>query len=265
VPTATRADGVTLYYELAGEGETVAFVGEAGYGAWQWGWQHARVAGPYRALVWDLRGTGRSTAPSGPYDVEALADDFDAVLRASDSSRAHLVGCGLGGMVALEYARQYDRAETLTLLGTAPDGDDVDEDALRELYAPPDDETRFRTSLEGAFSDRFRADRPDVVDRICAWRADEDAPPAAFAAQVAATCDFESEPLYEVTSPALVCHGLADPVVAPEVGRELAADLPRGTFETIEGRHLCHVEHSRAVTDRLLDFLDEHGRGHDRN
>ena len=51
MPTTTR-DGVTLHYETTGDGPTVVFVGDVGYGAWLWGWHHDAVAGPYEALVW---------------------------------------------------------------------------------------------------------------------------------------------------------------------------------------------------------------------
>ena len=29
-------------------------------------------------------------------------------------------------------------------------------------------------------------------------------------------------------------------------------------FESVEGRHLCHLEHARAVSDRLDGFLAEY-------
>lgn len=254
----TSHEGVRLYYETAGEGGfagdgTVAFVGEAGYGAWQWGWQHDAVAGPFETLVWDLRGTGRSDAPSGPYDVATLAADLEAVLSAAETRRAHLVGAGLGGMVALEHAREFDRTATLTLFGTAAAGDRLDADALRALH-PPGSGT-----LEGAFSPAFLA-RDSLVDQIRAWRVEEDADEAGFEAQVSAALGFDAGPLYELDLPALVCHGLSDPVVPAAAGRALARGLPRGRFEAIEGRHLAFIEHSRAVTDRLLDFLTaDHG------
>ena len=257
MPTATN-DGIELYYETAGEGETVAFVGEAGYGAWQWGWQHRRVTGPYRTVVWDLRGTGRSDAPAGPYDVETLAADLETVLAAIPAQRVHLVGAGLGGMVALRHAREYARSRTLTLFNTAATGTAIDEAAYRELFAPAEDETALRASLSGAFSREFRRDQSSLIDRICEWRVAEDADPEAREAQVAAALSFDAGPLYELTHPALVCHGLDDPVFPAEAGRKLAADLPNAAFEAVEGRHLCFVEHARAVTDRLLDFLDEH-------
>ena len=256
MPETTR-EGTTLHFERAGTGETVAFIGEAGYGAWQWGWQYDRVAGPFEALVWDLRGTGRSEAPPGPYDVDTLADDLEAVLAATGARRAHLVGVGLGGMVALRHARRHDRTATVSLLCTASAGDRVDEDALRGLHAPADDPDALRVSLSGAFSTGF-LDRGGALEQVCRWRAEEDADRAGFRAQVAAALAFDAGPLYELDLPALVCHGLGDPVVPVEAGRELARALPRGEFEAAEGRHLCFAEHSRAVNDRLLAFLDEH-------
>ena len=262
--TTTTADGVDLYYErtepvyaeVDESDETVAFVGEAGYGAWQWGWQHERLSRGYETVVWDLRGTGRSEASPGPYSVDQFASDLETVLSAAGTRRVHLVGAGLGGMVALRYAREYRRAATLTLFNTAASGEAVEETALRALHSSFGDEAALRESLSGAFSDEFLDSQRTLVDRICEWRSEEDADVAAFDAQVEAMLAFEAEPLYEVTIPALVCHGLADPVIPVDAGERLADALPRGTFEAVEGRHLCFIEHSLAVTDRVLEFLD---------
>jgi len=254
VPT-TKHDGVPLYYETEGAGETVAFVGDAGYGAWQWSFQR-RIAGPHRTVVYDHRGTGRSDAPAGPYDAATLAADLEAVLADAGVDAAHLVGAGLGGAVALVHARECGRARSLALFGTTPDGDAVDADALRDLHAPPGDEGACRASLAGALSPAFREATPDLVDRVCGWRATDDAGHAGFEAQAEAWLDFEGVPLYEVTVPALVFRGVADPVVPEAAARELAADLPRGEFLAVEGRHLAHVESARAVTDRLLALFE---------
>jgi 3-oxoadipate enol-lactonase len=258
MPTVTR-DGVTLHYDTEGDGETVAFVPDAGYGAWQWGWQHGRVAGPREALVWDLPGTGQSSPSSGSVTVDSLAADFEAVLGDAGIRRAHVVGAGLGGMVALRHAREYDRARTLALFGTPASGEAVDGRALRELHPDTSDDTRFRESLDGALSSGFRDARPDLIDQICAWRREEDATGDPLATQLQAMLSFEAGPLYELTMPAVVFHGLDDPVVPARAGEALAGELPRGSYEPVEGGHLCFVEHARAVTDRLVAHLDEHG------
>lgn len=250
MPT-TSNDGVTLHYETTGDGPTVVFINDAGYGAWLWGWHHDAVAGPYEALVWDLRGTGESDTPGGPYDVATLAADLEAVLSDHDARSAHLVGAGLGGMVALQYAHEYSRARTLTLYNTAASGDAVDVDALDALSLDEGAEE----SLSGAFSEQFRENATGLVDRIGEWRAAEDAAGEAFAAQAAAMTDFDAPPLYEVTVPAEVYYGVDDPVVPTEA---LAQDLPRASAQAVEGRHLSFVEHATAVTDRLVSFLDEY-------
>ena len=252
MPTASNR-GVSLHYEADGEGPTVVFVNDVGYGAWLWGW-HYDALREFETVVWDLRGTGQSDAPVGPYDVSTLAADLEAVLADHGVASAHLVGAGLGGMVALQYAHRYARAETLTLYCTAGAGDDVDEAALHALSL----DDGADGSLAGAFSDRFRAEATDVVDRITNWRREDDAAGDAFDAQAAATTAFQAPPLYEVTLPTEVYYGLDDPVVPASAAEALAADLPRGTSEAVEGRHCCYVEHATAVTDRLVAFLDEH-------
>src|SRR6056297_922646 len=251
---STSNDGASLHYETTGDGPTVVFVNGVGYGAWLWGWHHDAVAGPYEALVWDLRGTGESDAPEGPYDVATLAADLEAVLADHGVRSAHLVGAGLGGMVALQYAHEYNRARTLTLYNTAASGSDVDTDALDALGLDHGPEQ----SLDGAFSPQFRQNGADLVDRITDWRREEDATGDAFAAQAAAMADFSAPPLYEVTVPAELYYGVDDPVVPTDAAESLAQDLPRGTAEAVEGRHCSFVEHATAVTDRLVAFLDEY-------
>jgi pimeloyl-ACP methyl ester carboxylesterase len=252
---ATNGD-VTLHYDTDGDGPAVAFVGDVGYGAWQWGWQHAAVAGPYESVVSDLRGTGRSDAPPGPYTVPELTADLHAVLSDCGVRRAHLVGAGLGGMVALHSALTAGRARSLTLVGTAASGTGLD---LGPLYGAPDDRESLRTSLSAAVSEDFFEAQGDAVEQITSWRTEEDASRESWEAQAAAVADFDiSDRLYEVTTPTLVFHGTDDAVWPVERGRALADGLPRGEFVALEGAgHLAGVEHSRTVNDRLVAFVDE--------
>ncbi|GKZ15076.1 alpha/beta hydrolase [Haladaptatus sp. T7] len=248
-------DGLSLYYETDGSAnhDTVAFIGDAAFGAWQWGWQHAAVAGPFESLVWDNRGTGRSDAPEGPYSVAAMAGDLDAVLADHGVRKAHLVGAGLGGMVALHYAKQFSRAKTLTLIGTAASGSRIAPEVREELLAEKTPDA-LHESLRPVVSEAaFAAGLEDVVE----WRLDDDAELPAQRAQFAALDGFDvSDSLYEITTPALVIHGTDDRVVPVDAGTELANGLPRGELRTFEDApHLVHVERSKEVNDELLDFI----------
>jgi 3-oxoadipate enol-lactonase len=252
MPRATR-DGVELAYETAGEGPTVAFVGDVGFGAWQWARQVDALAGPARTLVSDHRGTGRSDAPAGPYAMADLVADHRAVLAAADADGAHLVGAGLGGLVALEVARESDRVASLVLLGTGLDPAAADPLALA---ADRDDAAALRATTERALGPEFPERFPEAVDDVVAWRREEDATGDALVGHREAARSFQTGPLYEVTLPALVCHGVDDPVVPVGTGETLARDLPRGRFEAVEGKRCCFVEHSAAVTDAVEGFLE---------
>ncbi len=263
MPTASNGD-VSLHYEVDGEGyrdsaagatDTIVFVSEASLGGWSWGWQHAALSGPYKTIVWDPRGTGQSDAPPGPYDLEALAADLEAVLSDSGTRTAHVVGAGLGGAVALEAARTSNRVASLALLGTAPTESAF---SLDLLFAPPEDPEAIRSSLEAVLSADFRDRQPDVLAGIVDWRAEGDASRTGWDAQLSALEGFDATDwLVEVTQPALVIHGSADELVDPKAGEALARGLPRGEFEPIEDAgHLAFVERSRTVNDRLLGFFE---------
>lgn len=81
-------------------------------------WQVAMLALPpdLRLIAIDLRGYGRSAAK--PVDaatgVTEFAEDVAAALQALEIERPHLVGWGLGGAVAMQFARTH-QVRSLTL------------------------------------------------------------------------------------------------------------------------------------------------------
>ncbi|MFW5939211.1 MAG: alpha/beta fold hydrolase [Halolamina sp.] len=247
-------DGVSLYYETDGDGEAVLCCGDVGLGAWQWGWQHAALAGPYEVVVADTRGCGRSDDPPADCTVETLVDDAVAVLRNHGVRSAHVVGAGLGGMVAMELARTTGRVKSLTLIGTSLTGDGYDPEPM---FAPPTDEQALRDSLGAALSREFVAEQADAVSQFVEWRAAEDADPESWERQAAAIDSYVLDAPYEVTEPALVIHGTDDRLCPVARGRELAEDLPKAElFEVKDAGHLAHVEASKLVNDRIRAFLD---------
>jgi pimeloyl-ACP methyl ester carboxylesterase len=268
MPTATN-DDVELYYETDGpsDAETVVFVEGLGYGAWMWGWQQPAVADGFETVVWDNRGTGRSSTPEGPYTVSEMAADLEAVLADHGVRRAHVVGASMGGMIAQQYALEYDRARSLSLLCTTPGGEaavDVPEETAERMFATPegaDERELLRHRMAPALTDEFREENPDVIEGILDWRLAGDADEAGRAAQAAAVETFDaSDRLHEITNPALVLHGIDDRVVPVENGRLLAEGLPKAELGLYEGGpHLFFIERSRLVNDDLVAFFEEHG------
>jgi 3-oxoadipate enol-lactonase len=102
----TSEDGVEINYRIEGEGaETVLLVNGIGDDLEAWLLQVPDLlAAGLRVVTFDNRGLGRSDRPPGPYTSHQGAADVRAVVRAVGLESFHLVGCSMGGLIALEYA-----------------------------------------------------------------------------------------------------------------------------------------------------------------
>src|SRR6516225_4065941 len=86
-------------------------------------WQRVidRLGGQVRWVAINQRGWGGSVATDGRYDLAAMADDVDSVIRALDLRRYVLVGHSMGGKVAqIVAARRPRDLAGLVLVAPAP-------------------------------------------------------------------------------------------------------------------------------------------------
>jgi pimeloyl-ACP methyl ester carboxylesterase len=266
MPTVDN-DGVTIAYErdAVDDAETVVFVEGLGYGRWMWRWQRAPLQDTYDMILFDNRGTGESDEPEGPYTVPEMAGDLEAVLEDAGVEQAHVVGASMGGMIAMQYALDYDRAASLTLMCTSPGGPDaapVPEETQDKMYNVPadlDEREAIRYKMQPALSDTFPERYDDVLEEIIDWRLESDASDQARLWQGAAVQEFDvSDRLDELTLPALVMHGTGDQVVPPENGELLAERLPDSRYLTLhDAPHLFFIEEFQQVNEHLVLFLDD--------
>ncbi|RQG94009.1 alpha/beta fold hydrolase [Natrarchaeobius chitinivorans] len=280
-------DGASIFYEYDecdgdADGDPVVFLQGLGDGRWMWRWQREAVADAHDVIAPDTRGTGRSDpglAPvvprlpgrlrrpllSGPagYSVEGLADDLEAVLSDVGTRRVHLVGAGLGGMVAQQYALEYSRAETLTLCSTSHGGIDavpVPEDVRAQIVGESSGNEReaLRNRLRPAFSDRFVNRNPHLIDRIIEWGLEQNADAPARESQLAGVTNFDvSDRLERIRVPTLVLHGTNDRVVPSGNALLLEEAIPDARLELIEGgSHYFFLEESERTNELLNSFLE---------
>jgi pimeloyl-ACP methyl ester carboxylesterase len=288
MPFTTR-DSVSLYYERdqgGEERETVVFVEGLGVGRWLWHWQREAFADAYDLLLPDNRGSGESDAPLPPvvprlpqalrvlwflkiggYSIEGMAADLEAVLADAGVERAHVVGASMGGMIAQQYALEYDRAESLCLLCTTHGGEDavpIPDKTQAQIYDTPKDATereRIRHRMGPALTDRFVTENPETIDQILDWREEQDADEVPREAQGAAGANFDvSDRVGSIDLPTLVLHGTDDRVLPVENGRRIAEKLPDARLEILEGApHMLMIERSKEVNELLEAFLAKQG------
>jgi pimeloyl-ACP methyl ester carboxylesterase len=115
------APGVSLYYEDFGTGPAVVFTAAGQLTHKMWGNQVAALAGEYRTVTYDWRGTGASDKPRSDYAPETLANDLCALVTTLDLAPAVLVGHGIGSHITLLAAtRRPNLASGIVLASAAP-------------------------------------------------------------------------------------------------------------------------------------------------
>ena len=112
--------GAALAYRETGAGRPVVVVHATASDAATWAAELPQLGG--RAIAYDRRGYGASTAPEGyaATTVEEQAEDLAALLRALDAAPALLLGDGFGALVALDVAKRHASLVRGLVLADAP-------------------------------------------------------------------------------------------------------------------------------------------------
>jgi 3-oxoadipate enol-lactonase len=106
--------------DSGGSGPALVLLHEGVADARMWDPVWPALTGRFRAIRYDVRGYGRSPAPTEQY---LLRDDLHAVLAHFGVAAAHLAGCSMGGATAVDYAlREPDRVRSLVLLSSGISG-----------------------------------------------------------------------------------------------------------------------------------------------
>ena len=111
-----RVNGVDLWYQFSGEGETVVQIGGAvsaheGYATITPG-----LSQHYRVLDYDHRGYGSSDRPAQRYTLDTWSDDLAGLMEALGLEQAHVHGGSMGSFIAVNFAARYpDKVHKLVL------------------------------------------------------------------------------------------------------------------------------------------------------
>jgi pimeloyl-ACP methyl ester carboxylesterase len=101
---ALEARGVEIAWSERGEGAPVLLIHETGVSSVAWAGVAEAVSARARAIAYDRRGWGGSSAPDGyrRTTIEEQSEDAAALIESLDPSFAVLCGAGLGAVVALD-------------------------------------------------------------------------------------------------------------------------------------------------------------------
>jgi aminoacrylate hydrolase len=235
--------------------------GTAGY----WSPQLAALTRRYRVITYDQAGTGRNRRDlPEDHSIAAMADEALAVLEATGTDAAHVVGHALGGLVGLDLAiRHPDRLRSLTV---------VNGWAAAHAHTRRCFELRLKLLQHEGPAAYVRAQPiflypADWLAQNAERAAQEEAHGLAhfqgvdtLRRRIAALLSFDAASrLASLRTPTLISAARDDVLVPCSMSEQLAAAIPGATLDIAPwGAHAVNVTESAAFNATLLAFLDSH-------
>ena len=266
MPQTTCRTGVTLNYEISGEGDPLLLVMGTSGSIPLWGELLPRLAERYRVIAFDNRGLGGSERGEGPISVAGLAEDASALLEALEVPRAHVLGWSLGSAIAQEMALAHpEQVASTVMYATWGRCDGFQRSvltALRLPYAVRDMESAL--AIAGiAFSPQL-LDNPDLEQMMGAMLPafpQDDAQMQVTVEQWDADLVHDTlDRLGGITAPTLVVVGEQDLLTPTWQSKAVADAVPGARFELVTGPGSSHALHLERPEDlvRIVDgFLAE--------
>lgn len=218
-----EVNGVSLYYEVAGEGKPVVLVhGNAGnHKVFHVEIQQLVDAG-YQVYALDSRGQGEN-APLEEYHYDDMAEDVYQFINTLELDKPAYYGWSDGGIIGLTL--EIAHPDTLSLMAISG------------------------TNLNPEGAD------PDVIAAIA--EANEENPDPLNTLMLTEP-NIDPEDLKNITIPVLVTAGSND-VIQKEHTELIADSLPNSELKIVEGEdHGSYIQDSEIMGNLLLDFLKEH-------
>ncbi len=221
----------------------------------------------YKAVAWDMPGYGHSV-PVEPYGLKGLAHSAIALIEAllpadapASKRSVHLVGHGLGGMVAQELImRRPDLVRSLVLVGSTsgPDSGWAQDAASQTLLldATSDaDRPNWAQTVVDAQVGPLALSAGVMLARHCMAQVS----PVIYrhALQAQATFDRDAA-LSHIHVPTLLIRGEHDPLASVAAMERMAQRIHGSRWVQMPGvGHWPQLESPEAFEALLLDFLDE--------
>ena len=294
---AVKANNITIEYEERGDLSNPAIILIRGLGTQLIDWPQAFLDGlaneGFRVIYHDNRDAGLSEkfensgvpdigalmgkmataeAIDLPYTVEDMADDVIGLMDVLKIETAHIVGISMGGMIAQKLAinhsgRLKSMASVMSSSGNPNLPPPTPEAATFLLSTPenPDDREgviAHEIKSLGVFGSPGYPENEEVRRKIATARYDRSYYPPGVTRQMAAVIADRSrvEQLKTITVPTLVIHGLDDPLVPVEGGKDTAANIPNAKLELVEGMaHNIPVQ----LCPKLVDLIISHAKAND--
>jgi 3-oxoadipate enol-lactonase len=249
-----------IAYRRQGSGPPVLLIHGVGGDSGNWDAIAGRLQERFDLIAMDLRGHGRSDPITTPVDVHDFARDAVRVLDEAGVARCAVVGFSLGGVVAqaltLDFPEHVDRLAVIgTVCGRTPEESARARDRV-EFLKQHGTSAIAEANRERWFTEAFRTEHPDVVERRVQQVKSCDAASYLAAFTVFCTADF-ADRVGMIQVPTLVVTGEHDLAATPRMARLMSEAIEHCEAHVLPGlRHSVLIEAPAQVAALLQAFLE---------
>ena len=255
--------GGSLFYEMAGEGPVVTLIHPGLWDSRTWDPQvPVLLEAGFRVLRYDVRGYGRSSRLTGePY---SHVRDLTALLDALDVAQTLLVGCSMGGAIAIDLTLEHpDRVQALAVAASGLGGFEPleEENDWWEVREGPIEAAIEAGDLDRAEDLRLEIWAPLGTSDVAGRRIREIAFDNIHEATMDESAQEELDPpaavrLGEIDVPTLVLIAEHDPPFMRRCGELIGHGILGAHKVTIEGAdHVINLRQPEAFDQVVLPFL----------
>ncbi|MHA1460780.1 MAG: alpha/beta fold hydrolase [Promethearchaeota archaeon] len=270
-----KINGLKLSYLIYGTGFPVIFI--HGYGAKKeiWRTQVVDIGKKFKAITFDLRGTGESDRPNFPYTMNMLAEDVKGLMDFIGVEKVHLIGRSFGGMIAQNFVLKYpEKVEKLILIATNFGRTDTDwveipkKGRLEEVETiKHDPQKAFKQKSRWVFHVKFRKEMEanptkrffnifSMEDLIKESTINPSRPQDIINQAEAMKTHYTLERLHEIENKTLLIAASHDRQTPVSVMSEMCKKIPNSELRVInDAGHFMTLSRASEVNEIILNFL----------
>jgi len=254
-------NGIKMYYELHGKGQTVAFLNGILANTSSWMNQVPLFSKQFQVLLLDFRGQGMSEKPPMKYNMDMQADDLKSLLDHLKIDKLHVVGVSYGAEVGLIFAIKHP--ERLRSLVAACPVSHMNRSlkaiAERWLIAARlrSGKYLFQTVYPDIFSDEFIEKRWEFVNNTAPLYDSVDMDAFIELLKGFMELNIKAE-LSKIKTPTLIMAAEKDKIKPPKYSEEINEEIPSSEFIIIKNSgHTVTWEKPEEFNSVVLGFTEK--------
>lgn len=254
------ANGITIHYEIIGEGENLILIHGMGDTLKMWYNQIPSFSTKYRVITYDVRGFGQTEGSLGEITMATHCEDLNGLMKALGIHKTYLLGFSMGGRIAMEMAATHpEKIKALIManstLSLGPATRETQERRRQMMGAFHNKDLKgIETATIGAFSPGFKDKNPAEFQKYFKVKMEN------IEGGKIIPASLPTGPLPDVNRvkcPVLFIIGEYDPFAGVDQGKEATKMIPGSRMVVFPTGHAAAIEMPERFNAAVIGFLSE--------